>query len=257
VKRTTLFSHRMGQVFVVGLLALISTACATTTPASSPLTMGSAVSAPHGLLRMCENGAAQCGGGDRAAQDGAAETMSPPTGGSGIAATAPSQNKSNPHPDASLAPVERVVVSLDRLSEASEVNRSINAQIVWRSDQDQYGQDEYWTTPLAFGLRYGDCEDFALEKRRELLARGFPAGALALATARSAATGLHAVLIVRTDGGDYVLDNTTPWVEPWEATPYRWLRVQAGEDLMDWRVVSSPAPSESQLATAGSRPTAG
>ena len=73
-----------------------------------------------------------------------------------------------------------------------------------------------------------------------MLERGFPPSSLALATAISEETGLHAVLIVRTSEGDYVLDNTTPWVLPWRSTDYRWLTIQSGESLVDWRLIDQP-----------------
>ncbi len=47
------------------------------------------------------------------------------------------------------------------------VNADVNAKIVPETDQDNYHVAEYWTYP-ADGR--GDCEDIALEKRRELIA---------------------------------------------------------------------------------------
>jgi predicted transglutaminase-like cysteine proteinase len=130
-------------------------------------------------------------------------------------------------------------VSANQLGLVRKVNTKINNQLIWRSDMDHYGVKERWTMPLAFvqGL-YGDCEDFALEKRRMLLKEGMPAGALALAVVTSKATGRHAVLVVRSTLGDYVLDNTTNWVLPWQQTQYHWISIQEGEDLFRWRRVA-------------------
>lgn len=134
----------------------------------------------------------------------------------------------------------RIEVSTDMLPAVKKINLQINNKITWQSDIDRYGLEERWTMPLAFDLgRYGDCEDFALEKRRLLLEMGVPAGALALATTTSKATGSHALLVIRTTQGDYVLDNTTPWVLPWTETDYQWITIQEGSNLLQWRAVAS------------------
>ena len=117
----------------------------------------------------------------------------------------------------------------------NRVNRDINRRMSWRSDQDIYATDEYWTMPLTLGLgAQGDCEDFALEKRHALIEAGVPNSALALATAYSPRTGFHAVLIARLETGDVVLDNETPWILPWRETGYVWQSVQSGPTLLDW-----------------------
>lgn len=86
-------------------------------------------------------------------------------------------------------------------------------------DEANYGTREYWAYPNARG---GDCEDLALEKRRLLIARGLPADALLLATAWESDGTLHAVLVVLTDRGDYVLDNKNWAIVRWSEAPYAW-----------------------------------
>jgi predicted transglutaminase-like cysteine proteinase len=54
---------------------------------------------------------------------------------------------------------------------------------------------------------YGDCNKFALGKRRELVERGWPREALSLATATTERGEGHLVLVAHTDEGDLVLDN--------------------------------------------------
>ena len=143
-------------------------------------------------------------------------------------------------PTSALKSVPRIEVSADMLPAVKKINLQINNKITWQSDLDRYGLEERWTMPLAFDLgRYGDCEDFALEKRRLLLQMGIPAGALALATTTSKATGSHALLVIRTTQGDYVLDNTTPWVLPWAETDYKWITIQEGGNLLQWRAVAA------------------
>ena len=115
------------------------------------------------------------------------------------------------------------------------INRLINAAISPRTDADNYGRDEEWTLPLTFALsRYGDCEDYALEKRLALIKAGVPASSLYLAVAYSKLTGRHALLVLSTDKGDYVLDNMTADIKPWQATNYTWISRQSSEDPLEW-----------------------
>lgn len=87
-----------------------------------------------------------------------------------------------------------------------------------------------WTV----GGSTGDCEDFALTKRKRLLDAGWPSGALRIATARTAEGIGHAVLVVSTSAGDLVLDNRTNTVKPWFATQFRWIKIQSSEDPRRW-----------------------
>ncbi|WP_203290884.1 transglutaminase-like cysteine peptidase [Maricaulis parjimensis] len=223
-------------MMVVAGLAICASACATTTDASSPFVMGSVASAPTGLIDLCHTGGLDCPDADEPTGD----LVEPATGG-GVKSNEPREPlvEPAPEPERTAEQPEPERVAFERFDEIEQVNRAINQRLIWRSDLDQYGVEEFWTFPLQAGLRYGDCEDFALEKRRELLERGFPPSALALATAYSEETGLHAVLVVRTNQGDYVLDNTTPWVLPWSQSPYRWLTIQQGESLTAWRLIEA------------------
>ncbi|KPP82997.1 MAG: hypothetical protein HLUCCA04_02675 [Oceanicaulis sp. HLUCCA04] len=123
----------------------------------------------------------------------------------------------------------------------NRVNQSINQSIRPRDDIDQYGVEEFWTLPLTRAVdgqassAQGDCEDYALEKRRALVAAGVPPEALFLAVGHSVATGRHAVLMVRTDQGDYVLDNMTPYILPWAQTGYVWLSRQSPGNMLSWQ----------------------
>jgi predicted transglutaminase-like cysteine proteinase len=81
---------------------------------------------------------------------------------------------------------------------------------------------------------YGDCNRYALEKRRELEARGWPREALLLAVVVTERREGHLVLIARTSGGDLVLDNRMPQVVDWTRLPYRWVSRQSAQDLAQW-----------------------
>ena len=83
----------------------------------------------------------------------------------------------------------------------------------------------------------GNCVQFALEKRRALIMRGWPPGALQLATAVTPAKIGHLVLVIDTDDGDWVLDNLRPEVVRWQQLPYRWIARQQGASMEDWVAV--------------------
>jgi predicted transglutaminase-like cysteine proteinase len=80
----------------------------------------------------------------------------------------------------------------------------------------------------------GNCVQFALEKRRALISRGWPPGALQLATAVTPANIGHLVLVINTAEGDWVLDNLQADVVRWERLPYRWIARQRGDSMEDW-----------------------
>jgi len=87
----------------------------------------------------------------------------------------------------------------------------------------------------------GDCNKYALTKRRDLIAQGFPRHALLLATATTERGEGHLVLLVRTSQGDLVLDNRVPHVVDWTALPYRWVSVQSQESPVRWvSILSQP-----------------
>jgi predicted transglutaminase-like cysteine proteinase len=115
----------------------------------------------------------------------------------------------------------------EQLKLLNVVNQSVNRNVKKASDLDLYGQPEYWSLPrLIDGKLYGDCEDYALEKRRQLVEAGVPESALSMAVAVTARGESHAVLMISLKSGDWVLDNLTPWATPWEDLNYRWVERQ-------------------------------
>lgn len=101
------------------------------------------------------------------------------------------------------------------------VNEAVNRAIRPRRDA---GAD-VWTV----GARAGDCEDYALEKRRQLIEAGLPASALRLAYVKTRAGAGHAVLVVNTPRIHYVLDNLTAAIRPLEQTGYRVVSMQGAD----------------------------
>lgn len=114
---------------------------------------------------------------------------------------------------------------------ATEVNRRINRKVRPVDDIAQYHVEDYWTLPSSRG---GDCEDVALFKKQELVARGVPADRLLLATVFSKKVGAHAVLVLRLDEGDFVLDSLNTRIEAWHQTGYTFLRMQNPDAPGSW-----------------------
>lgn len=91
------------------------------------------------------------------------------------------------------------------------VNRSVNERIKPMADNDQYGRD-YWTVPEARedGSIRGDCDDYTMTKRK-MLESILPKESLSVAFLDIYKKGVyensHAVLVVHTLKGDYILDN--------------------------------------------------
>lgn len=111
------------------------------------------------------------------------------------------------------------------------VTSRVNAAVKPMSDYDIYGKDEVWAYP---DKGVGDCEDYVLEKRRQLFRSGVSLADLLITVVRKPDGEGHAVLTVRTDKGDYVLDNLTDKVKIWDATGYRFLKRQAIDNTGRW-----------------------
>lgn len=130
-------------------------------------------------------------------------------------------------PAPAQGPAPRITLTDKTWALLSKTNLSINSAIARADDLDNDGVPDRWDLPLLTGAKKGDCEDYALEKRRQLIQQGLPAEALSLAIVRTSWGETHAVLVVDTDRGAYVLDSLTPWVTPWTQARFQWITRQA------------------------------
>ena len=115
------------------------------------------------------------------------------------------------------------------------------------TDQDHYGVLEKWSYP---DDGYGDCEDYVLLKQRMLISAGWPRQALLITVVRDEKGEGHAVLTVRTDKGEFVLDNQNPDILLWSETAYRYVKRQSQSNPNEWVSLGDPRPAQ---ATASSR----
>ena len=111
----------------------------------------------------------------------------------------------------------------------AEVNRSIKPE---RNLEGVAG--ERWL----ISPRSGDCNDYAVTKRHDLLALGWPSRALLLAEVVTTWGEHHLVVVVRAKEGDLVIDNLNANIRPWLKTQYRWVRVQSPQDPIMWSTVA-------------------
>jgi predicted transglutaminase-like cysteine proteinase len=126
-----------------------------------------------------------------------------------------------------------VALTEELWAELVKINRGVNRAIVpQRNDRGLWGE-EWLISPVA-----GDCNDYAVTKRHELLARGWPSQSLMLAEVVMPSREHHLVLVVRTREGDFVLDNMSPNVRGWSKTPYQWVRVQSPRNPRFWATIA-------------------
>ena len=132
--------------------------------------------------------------------------------------------------DETAVAAEPVRLTPERWQELNQINTAVNRSFTFTADSVTYGKSEHWT----YLESEGDCEDFALEKQRRLVERGWPADSLLIAVAKVPSQGGHAVLVAVTENGDYVLDVLTTAVRPWHEVNYRWLKRQAPGNPKAW-----------------------
>jgi predicted transglutaminase-like cysteine proteinase len=141
----------------------------------------------------------------------------------------------------------RVLLTPDTWMQLIAIDTTVNRTIRDISDQDQYGRPEVWAYPDS---GEGDCEDFALLKRRDLMAKGWPASALLMTVVIRANGEGHAVLTVLTDRGDLILDNLTDKVKVWDETDYRYVKRQSTKNPGLWERIDDNRDAAAPLTSA-------
>lgn len=138
-----------------------------------------------------------------------------------------------------------VMLDAETWSLIVKTNIDVNAAITPMSDDDHWGVAESWDFP---DDGYGDCEDYVLEKRRQLHAAGLPLAALMITVVRDLEGAGHAVLTVRTDRGDFILDNKRNRILLWSQTGYGFIKRQANLNPMRWVSLGPAAPATAATA---------
>jgi predicted transglutaminase-like cysteine proteinase len=116
-----------------------------------------------------------------------------------------------------------------------DINARVNGAISPASDVEAFGANDVWALPLEDGgPARGNCKHYALEKQHALTVAGLPASNLSLAIVRTRWGELHAVLLVRTDQGELVLDNLTSSIRSWRDVDYTWIERQKPDEPLVW-----------------------
>ena len=152
--------------------------------------------------------------------------------------------------DVPLLPAVSAAMTARRWHAADQINRFVNDAIEPISDLENYGVEEYWGYP---DNGKGDCEDYVLLKRRMLIQAGFPRQSLLITIVRDEADEGHAVLTLKTDAGDFILDNKTAALKAWSETPYLFVKRQSEENPNVWvalRTRGAPPLSAAVTSTA-------
>jgi len=133
--------------------------------------------------------------------------------------------------DCKSDPTEITTVDLtaETLETIHRVNRDVNASIMPVGKSTAIADGGWTVSPAS-----GDCNDYAVTKRHELMRRGFPAKAVRLAVVKTTSGIGHLVLVVSTNKGDLVLDNLSETIQPWQFTKYQWLKIQSASDARYW-----------------------
>lgn len=139
-----------------------------------------------------------------------------------------------------------VVLTNKTWSDLVRVNKWVNETVKPMTDMDHWGVVEKWSYP---DDGYGDCEDYALLKRKMLVEAGWPREALLMTVVREKNGDGHAVLTVKTDKGEFILDNQEEKILLWSETSYRYVKRQSQSDPNRWVALGDPRPT---FATASS-----
>ena len=137
------------------------------------------------------------------------------------------------HPaECAVDPAEPEIIPLDQtaLELIQAVNRYVNHSIIPRRDIEHWGKHDQWDLPTD-GM--GDCEDYQLLKRKLLVEAGLPRRAMRMTVVIDDIDEGHAVLTVRTDAGDLILDNKVDAVLPWHEVKYEFIKRESSRSA-EW-----------------------
>jgi predicted transglutaminase-like cysteine proteinase len=138
-----------------------------------------------------------------------------------------------------------VVLSAKAWSDLVRINRWVNDNITPVTDMEHWGVVERWD--LADD-GYGDCEDYVLLKQKMLIKAGWPRSALLVTVVREKKGDGHAVLTVKTDKGEFILDNQNESIVLWTESGYRFVKRQSQVNPNAWVALGDPPASTTASA---------
>jgi predicted transglutaminase-like cysteine proteinase len=143
-----------------------------------------------------------------------------------------------------LQPLD-INLTAESLRELERIDKAVNKAITPVSDMDHWGVVDQWDLP---NDGKGDCEDYALLKRKLLIEEGFPRQALLMTVVKDEKNEGHAILTVKTNRGEFILDNLTDEVKPWDHTGYKFVKRQSQQDQNVWVQIGPPTAAPSYVS---------
>ena len=139
-----------------------------------------------------------------------------------------------------VEPLDPVDIDLNpaALKDIERIDRQVNAAVTPETDMDHWGVVDRWDYPLD---GKGDCEDYALLKRKLLIHQGYPRQALLITVVKDLEGEGHAILTVKTSQGEFVLDNLNDKVMAWADTGYKFIKRQSQSDPNVWQSIGPPS----------------
>jgi predicted transglutaminase-like cysteine proteinase len=134
-------------------------------------------------------------------------------------------------------PAQTIELTARIFKKIERINAWVNRSIKPVSDKDHWGLVDQWDYPTD---GKGDCEDYALLKRKMLMEEGFPQQALLITVVKEENGDGHAILTIKTNRGEFVLDNMNDSVRPWTSAPYRFVKRQSQENPNAWVAIGPP-----------------
>ena len=190
----SIFAAAVAAALLGAAFANFGQASETGLPAASYAAVGQATSVPYGWVDFCGHRPEEC-------QLGA------------------------------LKPLD-VRLSKTAFAQLDRINRTVNSAIEPMTNLAHWGTTlDHWDYPVD---GKGDCKVYALYKRKLLIDAGFPRQALLMTVVKDLEGEGHAILTVKTDRGEFVLDNLTDDIRPWDATGYTYIKRQAQNDPNTW-----------------------
>ncbi len=114
----------------------------------------------------------------------------------------------------------------------NHINRYVNGAIQPVSNFDHWGTMlDHWDYPVD---GKGDCKIYALYKRKLLMEEGLPRQALLMTIVFDLNGEGHAIVTVKTDRGEFALDNMSNDIKAWDATGYQFVKRQAQDNPNVW-----------------------
>ena len=146
--------------------------------------------------------------------------------------------------------VKTATLTAARWDAMNQINTYSNKTVRPVTDSELFGVPEYWTYPTSGA---GDCEDYVLQKKRYLEGLGFPAETLLITVVLDKKGLGHAVLTVRTDRGDFILDNMQDKIYRWSDTGYTFIKRQSQKNPVEWVSLNRAGTRVSLTTVAGRR----